>query len=86
MRASYGLKPDGRETSLVARSRRNGFMTSYLAGSADTIQQKIVHTITTAELDGMMLIFPDYVEDLKFFGENVLPGVRRNLGVAAAAA
>jgi pyrimidine oxygenase len=85
MRASYGLKPDGRETSLVARSKRNGFMTSYLAGSAETIRQKIVSTIQTAELDGMMLIFPDYVEDLKFFGESILPNVRRSLGAAAAA-
>jgi pyrimidine oxygenase len=84
MRASYGLKPDGRETSLVARSRRNGFMTSYLAGGAETIQQKIVHTIETAELDGMMLIFPDYTDDLRFFGENILPAVRRSLGQAMA--
>jgi len=85
MRASYGLKPDGRETSLVARSKRNGFMTSYLAGSAETIRQKIVHTIQTAELDGMMLIFPDYVEDLRFFGESILPGVRSSLDVTQAA-
>jgi pyrimidine oxygenase len=83
MRASYGLKPDGRETSLVSRARGNGFMTSYIAGSAETIRQKVEHTIRTADLDGMMLIFPDYVDDLRHFGESVLPSLRRNLQEAA---
>ena len=82
MRASYGLKPDGRESALVARSRRDGFMTSYLHGTADSIRQQIVHTIKTAQLDGMMLIFPDYVQDLRYFGESILPGVRESLGQA----
>jgi pyrimidine oxygenase len=82
--ASYALKPDGRENSMVTRARRDGFMTSYLAGSAETVRQKIVHTMEMAELDGMMLIFPDYVEDLRFFGENILPAVRRSLERAAA--
>ena len=85
MRASYDRKPDGRETSLVARSRQNGFMTSYITGNAETIRQKIVHTIQSADLNGMMLIFPDYIEDLRFFGTNVLPGVRDSLGVSIAA-
>lgn len=84
MAASYVLKPDGRENSMITRARRNGFMTSYLAGSAETIRQKIVHTIEMADLNGMMLIFPDYVEDLRFFGENILPAVRRSLGGAMA--
>ena len=79
MRASYGLKPDGRETSLVSRARANGFMTSFIAGSAETIRQKVESTIRTADLDGMMLIFPDYDADLRHFGERVLPTLRRNL-------
>ena len=29
-----------------------------------------------AELDGLMLIFPDYVEGLKMFGADILPGLR----------
>ncbi len=86
MRASYGLKPDGRESALVTRSTRNGFMTSYIAGSADTLRQKIEHTIRSADLNGMMLIFPDYVEDLRFFGEAVLPKVRVGLGAVPAGA
>lgn len=79
MRASYGLKPDGRETSLVARARASGFMTSYIAGSAETIRQKVESTIRTADLDGMMLIFPDYDADLRHFGEKVLPALRASL-------
>jgi hypothetical protein len=27
----------------------------------------------------MMLMFPDYIEDQRFFGEQVLPGVRKDL-------
>ena len=30
----------------------------------------------TAELDGLMLIFPDYLEDLAAFGTHVLPALR----------
>jgi pyrimidine oxygenase len=84
MAASYGPRHDGSEVSLVTRARRDGFMTSYLAGGAETIRQKIVHTIETADLDGMMLIFPDYVQDLRFFGENILPAVRGSLERTAA--
>ncbi|MDO8902336.1 MAG: LLM class flavin-dependent oxidoreductase, partial [Phenylobacterium sp.] len=29
-----------------------------------------------AQLDGLMLIFPDYVEGLKMFGAEILPGLR----------
>ena len=29
-----------------------------------------------AELDGLMIIFPDYLEDLPPFGESVLPVLR----------
>ncbi len=85
MARSYGTKSDGRESSLVARAKRSGFMTSYLAGSAETIRQKIVHTIQTAQLDGMMLIFPDYDQDLRFFGDEILPNLRRSFGATGPA-
>ena len=29
------------------------------------------------ELDGMMLIFPDYVQGLKRFAADILPGLRQ---------
>jgi pyrimidine oxygenase len=76
MMASYGLKPDGRETALVSRSRQ-GFMTTYLDGSVATIADKIESTVKTADLDGMMLIFPDFINDLELFGKEVLPDLRQ---------
>ncbi|XID91076.1 LLM class flavin-dependent oxidoreductase [Paenibacillaceae bacterium WGS1546] len=72
---SYGLEPDGRENSMVARSR-NVFMTETISGDADEIVQRIRSIIETASLDGMMLTFPDYIEDLRFFGERVLTKLR----------
>ena len=81
MLASYGMLDDGRENSMIARSRQ-AFMSSKLVGSAETIAQKIVDTVRAADLDGMMLVFPDFVGDLKGFGERILPLVRRELGDA----
>jgi pyrimidine oxygenase len=82
MVASYGKKPDGKESALVSRSR-GGFMTSRLAGTPETLADQIVSTIETANLDGMMLIFADYIGDLRLVGEKVLPVVREAFGATA---
>ena len=66
---------------MVARSRQ-AFMSSKLVGSAETIARQIIDTVRAADLDGMMLVFPDFVEDLKGFGERILPLVRHELGQA----
>lgn len=81
---SYGLEPDGSENSMVARSK-NVFMTETIAGDADSIVERIKLIIETADLDGMMLTFPDYIEDLRFFGERVLPKLRGVSAVTSAA-
>ncbi|MDB5985779.1 MAG: Luciferase-like, subgroup [Nevskia sp.] len=79
MMKSYGLLDDGRENSMVARSKQ-AFMSSKFVGSRETIAKQIVETIRHADLDGMMLIFPDFEADLKIFGEEILPAVRKELG------
>lgn len=81
MAAGYAPKPGGGESALVARAR-DAFMTSVIAGSAETLRQKIEHTITAGGVDGMMLVFPDYIEDLKMFGADVLPRLRASLKTA----
>jgi pyrimidine oxygenase len=53
-------------------------MTPVLSGSPATLRRKIGDTIRGADLDGMMFIFPDFIEDQKFFGEQVLPELRRD--------
>jgi pyrimidine oxygenase len=77
MLASYGLKPDGGKNSLVVRAQE-GFMSGRVCGSPETLRQRIEETIRTADLDGMMLIFPDYVPDIEAFGRDVLPKLRQS--------
>jgi pyrimidine oxygenase len=82
MAAGYGKKPDGKESALVSRAR-DVFMSSVIHGAPDTIRQKIEHTLSSGDVDGMMLIFPDYIEDLKVFGTDILPRLRRNVMAVA---
>jgi pyrimidine oxygenase len=72
---SYGLAVDGSETSISARAR-TALMSQPLTGTADQIVARIKDTIETADLDGMMLTFPDYDADMRFFGERILPKLR----------
>lgn len=72
---SYGLEPDGRENSMQARAR-NVFMNEMLTGDAESIARQIRHIMETTGLDGMMLTFADYIGDLRYFGERVLPLLR----------
>lgn len=78
MMASYGVLDDGRDNSMVERSKQ-AFMCSKFVGSSVTIAQQIVDTVRHAELDGMMLVFPDFEADLALFGEEILPRVRSEL-------
>ena len=78
MLASYGLLDDGRENSMVARARR-AFMCSRFVGSSAGIARQMIDTLHGAELDGMMLVFPDYDADLQTFGTQILPAVRAAL-------
>jgi pyrimidine oxygenase len=79
MIASYGLKPDGRESAFVKRSRE-GFMCSRIAGTDESIAQQVEAIIRRADYDGMMLMFPDFIDDLDFFGRRILPKLRARLG------
>jgi pyrimidine oxygenase len=82
--ASFGLRPGGKEKSIVTRSRQ-GFMATRLVGGAASLRQQIEEVLNLTGLDGLMFIFPDYVEDLRFFGEHVLPGLRAGLPAGQAA-
>lgn len=78
MMASYGIQDDGRDNVMVARARQ-AFICSRLTGSCASIARQIVATLRAAQLDGMMLVFPDFIEDLSVFGTDILPAVRRAL-------
>jgi pyrimidine oxygenase len=66
---------DGQAYGFVVRAQQ-AFMAAVVHGSAETLRRRIGETIRAGDLDGMMLMFPDFIEDQRFFGERVLPGVR----------
>jgi pyrimidine oxygenase len=74
MLKAWGVPP----ARLTDAARRQGaFMTLTAVGSPATCAARIEAVVAEAELDGLMLIFPDYVEGLKMFGADILPGLRR---------
>jgi pyrimidine oxygenase len=70
MLKSWGVPPE--RLSTVAEAQ-GPFMTQTMVGSPATCAEKVEHYMDYCELDGLMLIFPDYVEGLKMFGSEILP-------------
>lgn len=74
MLKSWGL-PDGPLLQEKAKAQ-GAFMTQTAIGSPETCREQIEEFLTYCELDGIMLIFPDYVEGLEMFGADILPKLR----------
>ena len=72
----------GRENSFVSNAR-SSFMTTHVIGSAETVAERCEALMSDCELDGMMLIFPDYVAGMKRFTADILPKLRRTPAVPA---
>lgn len=70
MLRSWGVPP---ERLTRAAEAQGPFMTYTAVGSPATCGEKIEAFLQECELDGLMLIFPDYVEGLKMFGAEILP-------------
>ena len=71
MLKSWGMSGD---QDLEARARDTGaMMTQSAVGSPETCAEQIESFLDYAELDGIMLIFPDYVEGLTTFGRDIMP-------------
>jgi pyrimidine oxygenase len=73
MLKNWGVPP---ERLTNAAKRQGAFMTHTAVGSPSTCADRIDEFIAETELDGLMLIFPDYVEGLRMFGACILPGYR----------
>jgi len=73
MLKSWGVPPE--RLTEIAR-QQGAFMTQTAVGTPATCADEIEEFFGYAELDGLMLIFPDYVEGLKMFGADILPGLR----------
>ncbi|WP_213956658.1 MULTISPECIES: LLM class flavin-dependent oxidoreductase [unclassified Variovorax] len=52
-----------------------------LTGSAESLARRMARTIVEGELDGVTLIVPDFIEDLRFMAEEVFPRMEE-LGVS----
>jgi len=76
MRVSWGMPRDRATSWTQSATGEDAFQTPYVVGSADTVLSHINTVVEGAELDGLMLIFPDYHADLPAFGEAVLPTLR----------
>ena len=86
MQISWGVPEDRARAWSEGEVGEKAFQTPYAAGSAETLVEKIAGIVEEAELDGLMLIFPDYLADIEPFGEAVLPALRaRGTGAATAA-
>ncbi|WP_061961431.1 LLM class flavin-dependent oxidoreductase [Demequina flava] len=76
MAMSWGM-PHDRALSWTAEAKGHAaFQTPFVAGSRDTVVEKIETIVNKAELDGLMLIFPDYERELPIFGAEALPLLR----------
>jgi pyrimidine oxygenase len=70
MMRSWGMPP---ERLTAAAEAQGPFMTHTAVGSPATCAERLEAFLSYCELDGLMLIFPDYVEGLKMFGAEILP-------------
>jgi len=76
MRTSWGVPADQARAWAAGAVGSDAFQTAYVAGSAQTLFEHITYIVGEADLDGLMLVFPSYDEDLLLFGETVLPALR----------
>jgi pyrimidine oxygenase len=73
----WGVPPE----RLVSVAESQGaFMTQTMVGTPSRCAAEIEDFLSYCELDGLMLIFPDYVEGLRMFGRDILPRLRRTVG------
>ena len=76
MKLSWGLPLDKALSLTAEHPEDEAFQTPFVTGSPETVAERIRAKVEYAELDGLMLIFPDYRTDLRTFGEQVLPLLR----------
>ena len=73
MLESWGV-PAERLSAVAAQ--QGAFMTQTVVGSPATCAAGVRAFVDDCELDGLMLVFPDYAEGLTMFGAEILPALR----------
>lgn len=66
----------GKENAFTQKARST-FMTPHVMGTPETVIERLSEIFEKTSLDGLMLIFPDYLTGLPIFGEKVLPVLRQ---------
>jgi len=77
MLSAYGASVSG-DNAIVARAK-GAFMTQTVVGAPATCAEKMEGFIRDCLLDGVMLIFDDYMEGLTLAGSEILPRLRKAL-------
>ncbi|WP_198350860.1 LLM class flavin-dependent oxidoreductase [Flavisphingomonas formosensis] len=65
----------GKENAFVQKSRST-FQTPHVLGTPKTVIERLSDLLEESQIDGLMLIFPDYIKSLPIFGAEVLPALR----------
>jgi pyrimidine oxygenase len=65
----------GKENSFV-QNARSSFMSAHLIGAPDTLTRRLIAMIEQCDLDGVMLIFPDYLKSMPIFAREIMPHIR----------
>ncbi|UDY22882.1 LLM class flavin-dependent oxidoreductase [Nocardioides sp. Kera G14] len=73
---AWGISEDRAYAWAEAAAGEKAFQVPYVAGSPATVTDSILRLVREADLDGLMLVFPDFHADLPYFGAAVLPALR----------
>lgn len=86
MMRAYGFLDSeiGKENAFTQKARST-FMTPHVLGTPETVIARLSEIFEKTSLDGLMLIFPDYLASLPIFGEHVLPVLRERFPAQAGA-
>ncbi|HEY0269554.1 MAG TPA: LLM class flavin-dependent oxidoreductase, partial [Sphingomonas sp.] len=74
----------GKENAFVQKARST-FMTPHVLGTPETVIRRLSEIFEQTSLDGLMLIFPDYLTGMPTFAEKVLPVLRQRFPAKVAA-
>ena len=74
MATEYGLRmKEDDQGGGSQRLRARAMMGPPVAGDAESMAEQISAAVEVADVDGLMLEMPDYIQDQRWFGENVMP-------------
>jgi pyrimidine oxygenase len=87
MMRAYGFLDTeiGKENAFTANAR-SSFMARYMAGSPPRIAKGLIQLLEAGDLDGVMLIFPDYLQGIRVFADAILPQIRTHFPPGGAGA